>query len=92
MDLLDTVQKNHINFANNETIDNIVTFLTFANDKYRNTDSPVISDEIYDSIIEILESRDPTNDFLNKIGELEPGEKVKLKYPMASMNKIKGCK
>ena len=92
MELLDLATKNPLLFSNEQSIDNIVTFLSYANDKYRNTEDPVISDEDYDIIIDILEERDPNNSFLNKIGELEPGEKVKLKYPMASMNKIKDMK
>lgn len=92
MDLLEEITKNHIFFADNASIDNLTNFLAYANDKYRNTDTPVVSDEVYDFILEKLEERDPNNDFLNKIGELEPGEKVKLKYPMASMNKLKDIK
>ena len=42
--------------------------------------------------MEQLELRDPNNSFINKIGELEPGEKIKLPYPMASMNKLKDMK
>tara|TARA_Y100000590_G_scaffold179768_2_gene204952 strand:+ start:975 stop:2912 length:1938 start_codon:yes stop_codon:yes gene_type:complete len=92
MELLELATKNPLSFSKEQSIDNIVNFLTYANDKYRNTEDPVISDEDYDIIIEMLEERDPSNKFLNKIGELEPGDKFKLKYPMASMNKIKDIK
>ena len=44
-------------------------------------------------MIEILEERDPDNKFLKVIGVevLEPGEKVKLKFHMGSMDKIKNA-
>ena len=43
--------------------------------------------------IDILEERDPDNKFLQVIGDevLDHGEKVKLKFHMGSMDKIKNA-
>jgi DNA ligase (NAD+) len=68
----------------------LVKQLTHANHIYRTTSTPIMSDEEYDILIEQLEEMDPDNDFLKEIGT-EVG-KVKLKYHMGSMNKIKDAK
>ena len=85
--------ENPIEFAHNAEIKDLVAFLKKANTAYRNTGKPIVSDDVYDAMIEILEERDPDNKFLQVIGDeiLEPGEKVKLKFHMGSMDKIKNA-
>ena len=84
---------NPIEFAHNASIKDLVAFLKKANTAYRNTGKPIVTDDVYDAMIEILEERDPDNKFLQVIGDevLEPGEKVKLKFHMGSMDKIKNA-
>ena len=84
---------NPIEFAHNASVKELVAFLKKANTAYRNTGKPIVSDDIYDAMIDILEERDPGNKFLEVIGDevLEPGEKVKLKFHMGSMDKIKNA-
>jgi NAD-dependent DNA ligase len=49
----------------------------------------LISDEIYDILKEVLEDRDPNNEFLGEVGAPVHGVKVMLPYPMRSLDKIK---
>ena len=84
---------NPIEFAHNASIKELTDFLKKANTAYRNTGKPIVSDDVYDAMIDILEERDPQNKFLQVIGDevIEPGEKVKLKFHMGSMDKIKNA-
>ena len=84
---------NPIEFAHNASVKELVLFLKKANTAYRNTGKPIVSDDVYDAMIDILEERDPDNKFLQVIGDevIEPGEKVKLKFHMGSMDKIKNA-
>lgn len=84
---------NPIEFAHNASIKELVAFLKKANSAYRNTGKPIVTDDVYDAMIDILEERDPDNKFLQVIGDevLDPGEKVKLKFHMGSMDKIKNA-
>ena len=81
---------NPIEFAHNASIKELVAFLKKANSAYRNTGKPIVTDDVYDAMIDILEERDPDNKFLQVIGDevLDPGEKVKLKFHMGSMDKM----
>ena len=65
-------------------------FLREANDLYRNG-TPIISDEIYDYLIDLLKEKDPTNIFLTEIGAPIVDEKTKavLPYKMFSLDKVK---
>ena len=84
---------NPIEFAHNASVKDLVAFLKKANTAYRNTGKPIVTDDVYDAMIEILEERDPDNKFLQVIGDevIDPGEKVKLKFHMGSMDKIKNA-
>jgi NAD-dependent DNA ligase len=65
-------------------------FLREANDLYRNG-TPIISDEIYDYLIDLLKEKDQSNSFLNEIGAPVVDEKTKavLPYKMFSLDKVK---
>jgi DNA ligase (NAD+) len=71
-------------------VQKLVKQLKHANHIYRTTSTPIMSDEEYDMLIEQLEEMDPDNIFLKEIGG--GAGKVKLKYHMGSMNKIKDVK
>ena len=83
---------NPCKYANKITIDELVEILEYLSDSYYN-DEGLVSDEIYDILRDILETRDPDNPFLKKIGAPVSKEiskdKVKLPYFMASLDKIK---
>ena len=58
--------------------------------EYYNKGISLVSDEIFDYLKETLNELDPLNDFLNEVGApINDKEKVKLPYPMGSLNKIK---
>lgn len=51
--------------------------------------NPLLSDDIFDIAKNYLAKRDPSNPFLNEIGAVAPGQKVKLPYWMGSLDKIR---
>jgi len=77
-------------YGNNISIDHLVELLKKLSYHYYHTDTPLVPDSVFDLLKEILEERDPTNEYLKEIGA-KPVSKdlVKLPYPMASLNKIK---
>jgi len=71
------------------TIDQLEEVITYTNEKYRNSE-PVISDQIYDLLVEFLEARAPKSKILKQVGApVKTKNKVKLDYTLASMDKIK---
>ena len=89
---LEYIKSNPHEFSKKGTIKDIVKVLTLASDKYYSDEDPIISDEVYDILIDQLEIRDKSNSFLNKIGSdtsIAAKDKVVLPYYMGSMNKVK---
>jgi len=71
------------------TIDQLEEVITYTNEKYRNSE-PVISDQIFDLLVEFLEARAPKSKVLKQVGApVKTKNKVKLDYTLASMDKIK---
>ena len=72
-------------------IDELVKLLSKLADAYYNTDSPLVPDNVYDIIFDNLKERDPDNKFLKEVGAKVKADrkKVKLPYPMGSLDKIK---
>ena len=66
------------NYANTISILNLVKLLEKLNKIYRQTNKGVVSDEVYDIMIDVLKKRDPKNKFLNKVGETISKDKVEL--------------
>jgi DNA ligase (NAD+) len=84
------ISKDPVRYAHNTDIEDIVTFLKYCASQYYDPGHElVISDGHYDIINEILEERDPSNIFLKEIGTTDGKNKVKLPYPMASLDKVK---
>ena len=77
---------NNIEYINNLSISQIKKLVIYSSEKYYNTDSPVISDEIYDILIEILKKN---GIYVNTIGASNKLNKIKLDYWLGSLNKIK---
>jgi NAD-dependent DNA ligase len=72
------------------TIKQLEDIITFAADKFFNTSKPVMSDSIYDLLIDYLRMRDPKSSILKTIGSvLKSKKKVALDYWLGSMDKIK---
>jgi DNA ligase (NAD+) len=51
-----------------KTVSGIVKLITKYNTAYHNTSTPLVSDEAYDEILDILESYDPAHPLLKKVG------------------------
>lgn len=72
-------------------INELVVLLKQLSDAYYNTGHPLVSDAVYDELIDILKKKDPHNKFLQEIGYEPHGKKnkVTLPYSMGSLSKIK---
>lgn len=84
-ELLDNPDK----YAKSIPIDTLVDILKKLSYYYYQTGNELVPDAIYDLLFDILSNRDPTNLYLQQIGSIPVKDKVKLPYPMASLNKVK---
>jgi NAD-dependent DNA ligase len=90
-EILEQIDSNPRKYAENVTISELVQNLQILSDVYYNTGNSLVDDATFDMLREVLEERDPKNKFLKNVGapiKVEK-EKVKLPYPMGSLNKIK---
>tara|TARA_Y100000590_G_scaffold444530_1_gene575383 strand:- start:73 stop:2070 length:1998 start_codon:yes stop_codon:yes gene_type:complete len=74
------------------TIQQLESIIKKANNAYYHTNSPMISDHLYDMFRDRLEELDPAHTLLKTVGSGNHGkqkDKVKLPYWMGSMDKIK---
>jgi DNA ligase (NAD+) len=85
--LIDDPQKYTKKLSNDEIVDILETL----SDAYYNTGESMVSDEIYDQIIDILKKRDPDNKYFSNVGAPIKGTKelVTLPFEMGSLSKIK---
>ena len=89
---LEYIKSNPQVFSTKASIHDLEKVLTLASDKYYSDETPIISDDVYDILIEQLEKRDKSNVLLTNIGSdtaIPTKDKVMLPYYMGSMNKIK---
>jgi NAD-dependent DNA ligase len=88
---IEKVKKNPSDIAEELSDEDLTKLLKKLADVYYNTDKPLVDDITYDILFDILKERDPTNPFLKQIGAPIKVErkKVKLPYPMGSLEKIK---
>jgi len=90
MDLVKKILKNSYEAIDNLSIEDLEKLIIFANDKYRNTDTSVMSDELYDICVDFLKLKNPKSKVLKVIGgKVKSKDKVKLDYWLGSMDKIK---
>jgi NAD-dependent DNA ligase len=79
-----------VNIASTMTNEELEQVIEFTSDKYYNTDKPVISDSLYDILIDFLKIKNPKSKVLKNIGaKVKSKNKVKLDYWLGSMDKIK---
>ena len=73
------------------SVNELVLLLEYAAEKYYHSDSPIFEDGVYDVLVDYLESIDPNNKYLQKVGSeiINSSEKEKLPFYMASMKKVK---
>lgn len=89
--LLKDLENDYERMGNKLSIDDLTELLQRLSDAYYNTDKSLITDKTFDNLKELLEKRDPSNTFLKIVGAPISGkkEKVKLPFPMGSLDKIK---
>lgn len=87
--VLKSLETNPAKYAKDISIDDLVELLKQLAYYYYSTDEPLISDTIYDMLRDILEERDPNNEYLQQVGTPISKDAVQLPFPMASLNKIK---
>jgi DNA ligase (NAD+) len=78
-----------INIASTFSIEELEEVIEYTADKYYNTSTPVISDSLYDILIDFLKINSPKSKVLKNIGAKIKSKKVKLDYWLGSMDKIK---
>lgn len=86
--IIQTFKKIGINVLDQLTETQLVSLIEYANQKYYNQ-TPLLSDNEYDIIKEYIENKYPANPVMLEIGAPIEKNKVKLPYPMPSMDKIK---
>ena len=65
----------------------LVEYLKKADEAYYNTSSPIISDETYDAMVDMLRTINPKHDYLNKVGVKVQSNKVERSIPMGTLEK-----
>jgi DNA ligase (NAD+) len=77
------------NYSKNLSVSKLEEIIKFTSDKFFNDES-IISDSVYDLLIDFLRYKDPKNKTLKTIGsKIKSKNKVKLDYHLGSMDKIK---
>ncbi len=69
-------------------IQEIVEVLRRASDQYYNDGQSELTDQEYDVLEQQLRELDPTNPFLLGVGSLVRGDKVRLPFPMPSLDQV----
>lgn len=81
--------KNPVKYAREIDNKKLETYLRKLSKLYYNTSESPISDKLFDELKDILQEVDPDNPFLSEVGAPITRNKVKLPYPMGSLDKIK---
>lgn len=71
------------------TVKELEDAIITASDSYHNTGESLITDQVYDILVEKLRKLKPTSKALKQTGAPVKGKKVKLPYWLGSMEKIK---
>jgi DNA ligase (NAD+) len=87
--IIKQINKNPIKFATDLSIKGLVSYLKTFSDAYYNSENSIVSDDVFDVFLDTLKERDPENINLQIIGAPISKDKVKLPYPMYSLDKIK---
>lgn len=85
---VDRYIENPKKYLDSITLEDLVKFLKKANDYYRNKETTLVNDELYDYAMAYLEMKDPDHPFLDYVGA-EVDNKAKLPVWMGSQDKIR---
>jgi NAD-dependent DNA ligase len=66
--IIDKILKDPLTIIANLSVEELEKVIEFASDKYYNSDTPIINDQIYDLLIDFLKARDPKSKVLKNIG------------------------
>ena len=87
---LQNINDDPINIASSFSIEELEELINYSSDKYYNTGTPIMEDDEYDILIDILKNKYPKSKVLKNIGaKVKGANKVKLDYWLGSMDKIK---
>jgi len=87
--MINKIIKDPYNYSKDMEIKDLEKVIKHAADKFFNDES-IISDAIYDLLVDFLRHKDPKNKTLKTIGaKVKSKNKVKLDYHLGSMDKIK---
>jgi NAD-dependent DNA ligase len=89
-ELIKIVEKeNYEKYIKSFSINELVKILKKLSDSYYNSE-PIVDDDVFDDIKEMLIEKDPENSYLDEVGaNVKSKNKVKLPYEMNSLKKIK---
>ncbi|ARF08903.1 NAD-dependent DNA ligase [Catovirus CTV1] len=88
-DAIEKLKKNPQKYSESLDITKLEKLLRHLSDAYYNTGTALVDDDIFDIAKEVLEKRNPENKFLKEVGAPVTKKKIKLPYPMGSLDKIK---
>jgi len=89
-DMINEIIADPKQYGNSITVTKLEYILRKLSDSYNNNIS-IVEDDVFDTLLEVLEERDKKNKFLKEVGapiKIEK-DKIKLPYPMGSLKKIK---
>ena len=84
------LKKEPFEYANNLSVEKLEQIINYTAEKYYTFETPVISDAIYDMLIDFLKLKNPKSKVLKNIGAKNKKKKyIDLPYYLGSMEKIK---
>jgi DNA ligase (NAD+) len=88
---IDNLKKDAFQTADKMTVNELEELINKANDAFFNSENPIISDAIFDMLVDFLKLKNPKSKVLKEIGSKikDPKLKQKLPYKLFSMDKKK---
>lgn len=88
--LVNRLVKDPVKTLDGMTEEEVAQLIQAANYAYYNSENPILTDDMFDTVKEYLEKKNPKHPILFAIGAAAAnGEKVELPYFMGSLDKIK---